>query len=148
MSIGKICNREVIFVQSDTSLQEAAQLMRQHHVGALVVVDGVSGKRQPMGLVTDRDLVVEVQALELDATVITVGDIMSQSVTVQENSGVFEAIQLMRDRAVRRLPVVDEQGELTGIVSLDDFLRLLSDELSLLSALIAREQAKESHARH
>lgn len=148
MSIGKVCNREVIFVQSDTTVQEAAQLMRQHHVGALVVVDDVSGKRQPMGLVTDRDLVIEVQALELDATVITVGDIMSQSVTVHENSGVFEAIQLMRDRAVRRLPVVNEQGELTGIVSLDDFLRLLSDELSQLSELVAREQAKESRARH
>lgn len=148
MPIGEICNREVIIVQRDTTVQEAARLMRQHHVGALVVVKEVSGKRKPVGLVTDRDLVVEVLATQLDAEAITMGDIMlPELVTVPENSGVFEAIQFMRARAVRRLPVVDGQGALVGIVALDDLLSLLAEELSELSALVSREQEKESRAR-
>lgn len=148
MPIGEICNREVVIVQRDTTVQEAAQLMRQHHVGALVVVRQVSGKRKPVGLVTDRDLVVEVLATQLDAVAITVGDIMlSELVTIPENSGVFEAIQFMRTKAVRRLPVVDGQGVLIGIVALDDLLSLLAEELSELSVLVSREQEKESRAR-
>lgn len=148
MPIGEICNREVVIVQRDTTVEEAARLMREHHVGALVVVEEVSGKRKPVGMVTDRDLVVEVLATQLDAAVITVGDIMLAELgTVPENSGVFEAIQFMRTKAVRRLPVVDGQGVLIGIVALDDLLSLLAEELSELSVLVSREQEKESRAR-
>ena len=148
MPIGEICNREVVIVQRDTTVQEAAQLMRQHHVGALVVVEEVSGKRKPAGLVTDRDLVVEVLATQLDAEVITVGDIMLPELgSVPENSGVFETIQFMRAKAVRRLPVVDGQGVLVGIVALDDLLSLLAEELSELAALVSREQEKELRGR-
>lgn len=148
MPIGEICNREVIIVQPNTTVQEAAQLMRQHHVGALVVIKEVSGRRKPVGLVTDRDLVVEVVATQLDTGVITVGDIMlPELVTIQEDSGVFEAIQFMRARAVRRVPVVDGQGALIGIVALDDLLSLLAEELSELSALVSREQEKELRSR-
>lgn len=149
MAIGEICNREVVIVQRDTTIQEAAKLMRSHHVGALVVVKEVAGKRQPVGLVTDRDLVIEVLAPELDASVITVGDIMlPKPVTVPETTGVFEAIQFMRDKAVRRLPVVDGLGALIGIVALDDLLSLLADELSELSTLVTREQKREMDSRH
>jgi len=148
MPIGEICNREVVIVQRDTTVAEAARLMREHHVGALVVVEEVSGKRKPVGLVTDRDLVVEVLATQLDAAVITVGDIMLAELgTVPESSGVFETIQFMRAKAVRRLPVVDGQGVLIGIVALDDLLSLLAEELSELSVLVSREQEKESRAR-
>ena len=148
MPIGEICNREVVIVQRDTTVAEAARLMREHHVGALVVVEEVSGKRKPVGLVTDRDLVVEVLATQLDAAVITVGDIMLAELgTVPESSGVFETIQFMRTKAVRRLPVVDGQGVLIGIVALDDLLSLLAEELSELSVLVSREQEKESRAR-
>ena len=148
MPIGEICNRKVVIVQRDTTVQEAAQLMRQHHVGALVVVEEVSGKRKPAGLVTDRDLVVEVLATQLDAEVITVGDIMLPELgSVPENSGVFETIQFMRAKAVRRLPVVDGLGALVGIVALDDLLSLLAEELSELAALVSREQEKELRGR-
>lgn len=148
MPIGEICNREVVIVQRDTTVQEAAQLMRQHHVGALVVVDEVSGKRKPVGLVTDRDLVVEVLATQLNAAAITAGDIMLQELgTVLETGGVFETIQFMRAKAVRRLPVIDGQGMLIGIVALDDLLALLAEELSALAGLVSREQDKELRAR-
>lgn len=149
MAIGEICNREVVIVQRDTTVQEAAQLMRTHHVGALVVVREVSGRRHPVGVITDRDLVVEVMAPELDASVITAGDIMlPKPATVLETTGVFETIQLMRDKAVRRVPVVDEHGALIGIVALDDLLSLLTEELSELSSLVSREQKREMESRH
>lgn len=148
MPIGEICIREVVIVQPDTSVQEAAQLMRQHHVGALVVVEEKSGKRKPVGLITDRDLVVEVLAPQLDAATITVGDIMLPELeTILETSGMFETIQFMRAKAVRRLPVVDKQGALIGIVSLDDLLELLAEELNNLSGLIASERQKELRSR-
>jgi len=148
MPIGEICNREVIIVQRDESVLQAAKLMRQHHVGDVVVVEERGGRRVPVGIVTDRDLVVEIIAPELDSTVITVGDITAMELaTVKENNGVFEAIQYMRSKGVRRLPVVDDGGGLVGIVTLDDLLGLLADELGALARLVDREQKNELSSR-
>lgn len=149
MPVGEICNREVVFVQADQSAFEAAQLMRQHHVGNVVVVEERGGLRVPVGIVTDRDLVVGIVAPGLDPAAITVGDIMaSELATVAENIGVFEAIQYMRAKGVRRLPVVDGRGGLAGILTLDDLLELLADELIALVRLVKREQRKEMMSRH
>ncbi|HET7831500.1 MAG TPA: CBS domain-containing protein [Gallionella sp.] len=149
MPIGEICTREVVVASRDTSVLEAAQLMRQHHVGALVVADATDGKRKPVGLITDRDLVVEVMAPQVNPTSITVGDIMLQELSsIQENSGVFEAVQFMRAKGVRRLPVVDKQGWLIGIVSMDDLLALLAEEMNEMAGVISHEQSKETHTRH
>jgi CBS domain-containing protein len=144
MAIGEICNREVIVVAPETTISEAAQLMRQHHVGDVVVVTEAGGRRQPVGIVTDRDVVVEVVATGLDPAVLTVGDIMVPDLaTVPEKTGVFEAIRYMRDQGVRRMPVVGEDGSLIGILALDDLLKLLGEELGALARLVAREQGKE-----
>lgn len=144
MAIGEICNREVIVVAPETTISEAVQLMRQHHVGDVVVVTEAGGRRQPVGIVTDRDVVVEVVATGLDPAVLTVGDIMVPDLaTVPEKTGVFEAIRYMRDQGVRRMPVVGEDGSLIGILALDDLLELLGEELGALARLVAREQGKE-----
>lgn len=149
MPIGEICNREVVIAQSSNSTLEAAQLMRQHHVGDVVVVEDRDGVRVPVGIVTDRDLVVEITAPELNQTAITVGDIMTpELVTVKEDTGVFEAIQYMRTKGVRRLPVVDDNGGLVGILALDDLLELLAEELFALARLVKREQKKEMMSCH
>ncbi len=148
MSIGEICNREIIVVQRDDTVLQAAKLMRQHHVGDLLAVEERDGRRVPVGIITDRDLVVEIIAPELDAAVITVGDIMvTKLATVKESSGVFEAIQYMRSKGIRRLPVVDDDGGLVGIVTLDDLLVLLANELGALARLVEREQKNESSRR-
>jgi CBS domain-containing protein len=127
---------------------KAAQLMRQHHVGDLVVVDERSGVRLPVGMLTDRDLVIEILAKEVPVTQVTVGDIMSLGVaTVRESDGVYEAIQLMRAKGVRRLPVVDALGALAGIVTVDDLLDLLADEIAGLAKVTTREQAREKDTR-
>ena len=145
MPISEICNREIVIVRRDDTVLEAARLMRQHHVGDVLVVEERNGIRVPVGIVTDRDLVVEIMAPELDQSVITVDDIMAPELTtVKEGTGVFEAIQYMRNKGVRRLPVVNESGGLVGILTLDDLLELLSEELFELAKLVRYEQKKEA----
>ncbi|MEP6605115.1 MAG: CBS domain-containing protein [Nitrosospira sp.] len=148
MAVAEISNRGVIILQRDDTILKAAKLMRQHHVGDVVVVEERGGVRVPVGIVTDRDLVVEIMATGLDQTVITVGDIMIQELaTVKESTGVFESIQYMRSKAVRRLPVVDENGALVGILALDDLLELLSEELLAIVKLVRHQREKETRRR-
>lgn len=148
MSIGEFCNREVVIARAEDSVAEAASLMRQHHVGDVLVVEERDGRRVPVGLVTDRDVVVEVVATGLDARAITLGDIMvGELATVGEDVDVFDAVQYMRTRGVRRLPVVSADGALAGIVTFDDVVALVAEELDALARLVAREQKKEASAR-
>ncbi|MBX3629172.1 MAG: CBS domain-containing protein [Nitrosomonas sp.] len=148
MPISELCNREVIIVETEDSALEAARLMRKHHVGDVVVIEEQNSIRKPVGIVTDRDLIVEIMATGLDPAVITVGDIMaSEFVTVKGSAGIFETIQYMRRKAVRRSPVIDDSGELVGIITMDDLLQLLSMELSELTRIVDRETDKESKQR-
>jgi CBS domain-containing protein len=145
MPISEVCNREVVIVRAGDSVLEAARLMRQHHVGDVLVVEDRGGSRVPIGIVTDRDLVVEIMAAQLDPTAITVSDIMvSELVTVKESAGLFEAIEYMHAKGVRRLPVVDDSGGLVGILTLDDLLELLAEEMAALARLVKYEQKKET----
>jgi len=145
MPISELCNREVVIVPRNASVQDAARLMRQHHVGDLIVVEKHNGSQVPVGIVTDRDLVLEVMAPDVDKAAVTVGDIIGQKlVSVRENTGVFESIQYMRAQGVRRLPVVDSHGSLVGILTLDDMLELLSEELLELVKVVRHEQQKEA----
>jgi len=148
-SIGEICSREVVFATRDTTVAAAAKLMRQHHVGCLVVVDAMNGgKRVPVGIVTDRDIVVEVTATDLDPAVITAGDIMDpELVTAREGEGLLESMEIMRYKGVRRLPVVGADGQLTGIVTLSDLLEIIAEQLGELAKAVAREQSRESAVR-
>jgi len=148
MAIGEVCNREVVIVERSTSIVEAARLMRQFHVGDLVVVEKAAGKARPVGIVTDRDIVLEVIAAEVAVNSLTVGDIMTADVaTVRETEGVFETLRYMRDQGVRRLPVVDSTDYLIGIITLDDVLELLAEEMGELAKLLARERQRESASR-
>lgn len=148
MPISEFCNRDVVFATRKMSVPEAAQLMRQFHVGDLVVVDEVDGKRMPVGIVTDRDMVIQIIAKSLDFNEFCVGDIMSpQLVSVQEKEGVFETIRLMRAKGVRRIPVVNQEGGLEGIVSAEDILDLLAEEMTELAKVAPREQEHEAQTR-
>jgi CBS domain-containing protein len=148
MAIGEICNREVVFVTRQVRVDEAARLMREHHVGNVVVVTDEGGLRKPIGILTDRDVVVEVVAAGLEPAVLSVEEIMTPYMaTVPEKTGVFEAIRYMRDKGVRRMPVVGEDGALIGILALDDLLELLAEELGALALLIKREQTREIRER-
>ena len=148
MPVGEICNREVVVAERTTTIVEAARLMRRYHVGDLVVADEVQGRRVPVGMVTDRDLVVEVIAREQPFASCTVSAIMSATVVcVPETAGVIETIQLMRSHGVRRVPVVDAGGALVGILAADDLLDLLAEELSALARIAPRGQEREVRSR-
>ena len=148
MAIGEICNREVVVVTRENTAKDAAQLMRKHHAGDVVVVMEKGGLRTPVGILTDRDIVVDAIAVGLDPATLKVGEIMTPGLaTVAEDTGVFEAIRYMRDKGVRRMPVVDADGDLIGILALDDLLDLLAEELGALARLISREQNRESRLR-
>ena len=148
MPVGEICNREAVVAERTTTIVEAARIMRRYHVGDLVVVDEVQGRRVPVGMVTDRDLVVEVIAREQPFASCTVSAIMSATVVcVPETAGVIEAIQLMRSHGVRRVPVVDAGGALVGILAADDLLDLLAEELSALARIAPRGQEREVRSR-
>ena len=148
MKIGEICSRIVAFATKDMSLPEAAKLMRQHHVGSLVVVQEESRGRIPVGIVTDRDIVVEVLAPELDYRNMVVGEIMSSRlITARETDEMLQVLHVMRQRGIRRMPVVMESGVLAGIVTLDDLLEIVAEELEDLVDAIAGERMKEEQAR-
>ena len=148
MTISAICSREVITVHRDATVLHAAMLMRQYHVGDVIVIEDREGRAVPVGILTDRDIVIELVATDLDCRVITVGDIMLAHLTVvKEDVGIFEAIQLMSSKGIRRLPVVDKNGSLLGIVTLDDVLQLLAKEFDALAKLVRHEQKNEASAR-
>ena len=148
MNIGEICNRDVIVTTADTSIQEAARQMRTHHVGSLVIVEEKDGVLLPRGIITDRDLVMEVLAEDVAVDQVTVGDVMSYAlITARECDGLQETILRMRSRGIRRLPVTDDTGNLVGIMTVDDLLGLYCDELGNLAKLISREAEREQRNR-
>jgi CBS domain-containing protein len=127
--------KKVITVHPDTPLSAVARRMDEHNVGAVVI----SENRKPMGLVTDRDLALQLGARGLPPQT-PVHKVMSQPVqTIYRDDGVFDTTQVMMERGIRRLPVVDNEGLLVGLVTLDDLLRVLSRELSNLAQGIKSE---------
>jgi CBS domain-containing protein len=148
MSVGEYCNREVVIAEKDTEIREAARLMRKCHVGGLVVVERQGEDTIPVGVVTDRDLVVEVLAQELEPGSLTVEDVMSLNlITARENDDLWDTLGRMRSQGIRRLPVVNDKGGLVGILTADDVLELLSEGLGDLIKLIKREIGKEAQSR-
>ena len=148
MSIGEICNREVVIMRRGESLLEAAQLMRQQHVGDGVVVEEREGVAVPVGILSDRDLVIEVLAKEMPLESVTVGDVMSNRLLVtKESDVVLDTIKDMRTRGVRRVPVVNEAGALVGILALDDLIELIAEQLTDMVGLLATELRHEREQR-
>jgi CBS domain-containing protein len=145
MKVRDFCSPEVVTVAPDASLREAALLMRNRHVGALVVAQRTGGVERPAGILTDRDIVVAVIAVPgARPEGIRVADAMSQPVVVaHEDDGVFEAVETMQRKAVRRLPVVGADGGLRGMVSADDALRVLSAELGKLAEALRWGRKRE-----
>lgn len=144
MSVGEYCNREVVIVAKTEPVREAVKLMRSHHVGDVVVVEKRGELPVPVGILTDRDIVMEILAEGIDLDAVNIGDVMSfDLVTVEENTPFLDAINLMRTRGVRRLPVVDANGGLTGILTVDDILELVTEQLTGVVGLLLKEQAQE-----
>ena len=137
MTIGRICTREVDLADPDESVQVAANRMNARNVGTLVVIDE---DKRPLGILTDRDLAVRVVGKGLSPGSTEVAAVMSPAPdTVNENSAIEAVISTMRRLSHRRLLVVDDQGQLVGLISLDDILDLLSEEFTEIGKLIRKE---------
>ncbi|HUH93725.1 MAG TPA: CBS domain-containing protein [Casimicrobiaceae bacterium] len=148
MSISEFCTHNVVCATRDTTALEAARLMRHHHVGDVVIVDESDGVRKPIGIVTDRDLVVEVMASGVDPSAIKIGELVLRSPVIIEDSASYaETVRLMAVNGVRRMPVVGPGGALLGIITLDDMLRQLTSPLAALADLAGRARSFEAQTR-
>lgn len=144
-SVGDICTRIVSIAYPSLSVEEAARVMQRQHVGSLVVVEEASpDDRRVVGMVTDRDLVTAVLAAQRDPHGLAVADVMSRTVvTAGEDDSVLDVLAAMRRNAVRRVPVVGPQNRLIGIVTIDDVLQLVAEEMQALAAAV---NAAQRHA--
>ena len=148
LTVGELCTRITVIAQRKMGVDEAARLMREHHVGCVVVVDETLAGRLTVGILTDRDIVIAVVARDLTPSVVTVGDVMSTDLaTVREADSVLDALATMRHKGVRRLPVTDAKGSLIGLITLDDVLGVISEQLRGLVGTIASEQQREKRLR-
>lgn len=149
LTAGEICKRKITVGYKQTSVVAAAQLMREDHVGSLVVVDEENGSRQVRGIITDRDIVMSVVATGLHPEPLCLEDIMSDRlVTAHEADSLLDVMRAMREHGVRRVPVVGVQDELVGLLTLDDALKILSQEMNLLVGSIGVSVHNERARRH
>ena len=149
MTVGEICNRDVVVAPKTQGIVDAAKRMRASHVGDLVVVENRGNEHVPIGIVTDRDIVISVVAGDPDhINYLLVSDVMSDDlVTAREPESVEAALRKMEEHGVRRLPIVDGDGVLVGILTLDDVLQYLTAQQNELVALVAQEQRRERQFR-
>ena len=148
MTVGVICNPNVATIGPDQGVTDAAVLMREEHVGDLIVVTLRGGRTVPIGILTDRDIVVGVVAKRMSADAVTVGDAMTGKVlTLRKDDELGTALREMRRHGVRRAPVVDRDGALAGVLSIDDVIQHLAGQLGRLADLIRVEQEAELHRR-
>lgn len=148
MHVGEFCNREVVVIEEESSITEAAVVMRENHVGDVVIVRKQYGKKVPVGILTDRDIALEIVALSADPEAVRVGDAMSfELTTVNEDDDLLHVIEVMRDKGIRRVPVVDIDETLVGIMTVDDILDLLSEVLIDLTHLVDRQKRREAKTR-
>ncbi|MBI4583729.1 MAG: CBS domain-containing protein [Planctomycetes bacterium] len=140
MAAGRICQRQVDLAEAEESVQVAAQRMRQRMVGTLVIVNQ---DKEPIGILTDRDLVIRVLAEGKDTGETRVGEVMTAPVrTVFEHTPIEIALSTMRSGAMRRLPVVNKDGKLVGILSLDDIMLFLAEEQAQIGSLLEEESPR------
>lgn len=144
MTVGKFCTRSVVIASKESSIVEISKLMREHHVGDVVIVSHDGDLPKPIGIITDRDIVVELLAKDVSLDTVSVGDVMSfELITAKESDSIWDTMHLMRAKGVRRIPVVNDQGGLEGILTADDLLELLADELVMLAKVPLQEQIIE-----
>lgn len=148
MTVGKFCNREVIIADKESSIVEIARLMRRHHVGDVILVTGSGDRSRPVGILTDRDIVIELIACDVPLDSVCAGDVMSyELVTAREEDSIWDTLKRMRAKGIRRMPVVNDKDELEGILSVDDLLELFAEELNQLARVPFCEQQLEGDRR-
>jgi CBS domain-containing protein len=137
MSLGNLCRKDVVTVKSGTSIREVAKLMEEKNIGSVVI----DGEGEKFGIITDRDILLRVLSKNLDPNTAPVDDIMTWKnvLILREDMGLFEALEQVKKSAVRRFPVLNADGNLVGIITLDDIITILSKELADVARIIENE---------
>ena len=144
MNVGSVCARRIVSIDSRGTLAQAASLMRDHHVGALVITSNASEGLHVEGIVTDRDLVIDVLARGLDSATVRIGELVSaEVVSVSEGDDLESAIAAMQETGVRRLLVTGADRQLVGVVSLDDLIAVLATRMDGLAKVIRSGMQRE-----
>jgi CBS domain-containing protein len=145
MKVTRIYTRNIISATRSSTLQEAAKLMRDNHVGALLITEDAPNDDRAVGILTDRDLVVHAIAEQLDPERVTVDEIMTPEIAgIDRDADVHHAMHTMRELGVRRLAVTSEDGAVVGVLSLDDIVDALAVEMSSLAGVIRSERVHET----
>jgi CBS domain-containing protein len=148
MKLKDLCVLDVACCTPETTVAAAARLMRERHAGDVVIVDNADEEREPVGILTDRDIVIEVLAKGRDPNKTTVAEIMAtQLVVAGESEDSTQALQRMAAHGVRRIPVIDDARCVVGIITLDDLLREQAEQASRLLEVVTKQQAKERRGR-
>lgn len=148
MDIASICRREIVTIDEQASLRDAAGMMRSHHVGALVVTANEGEQPRVVGIVTDRDLAIEVLARDLGGSDVKVGQLASRRLAgVPAHGNIGDAVAAMQRAGVRRLLVTEENGQLAGFISSDDLFEALAGQLGTLAGALRAGTARESAER-
>jgi CBS domain-containing protein len=148
MKVGEYCKRAVVAINGKADAAAAAQLMRNEHVGFLIVYRDGDELQRPVGVLTDRDLVLAVMARDVDARTVTVEDVMTrQPLIANESDELSDLLQAMRMAGIRRVPVVDVRGALVGIIAIDDAIDVITGLMCDISGSIKHEQRQEWRAR-
>jgi predicted transcriptional regulator len=147
MSVGKICARNVISIDRNVDVANAARVMRSKRVGYLVVTDVAGHGQEPVGVITDRDIVIKVTAIDVDPRMVKVGDVMTSAPLLARDADEIDGtLHQMRALEVRRVPVVDAQGQLIGVLSLDDVVDHLVCQLADVAGSIRGQRPTERRA--
>jgi len=148
MKVGDYCKRAVVAIASSAEAAAAAKLMREEHVGFLIVYREGDALQKPVGVLTDRDLVLGVMARDVDPHAVTVEDVMTrQPLIANDSDELSDLLQGMRLAGIRRVPVVDVRGALAGIMAIDDAIDVVTGLMCDIAGSIRSEQRHEWRAR-
>lgn len=148
MQVSAMKTHNVVWIEDTESAARAAELMRSRHVGSLVAVKQPNGERRPVGILTDRDIVLALAATDTDPATISVADVMTRNVvTCSETQDIFDAVALMSHHGIRRLPVVNAKGGLSGIVTADDIVGAVGTMMAELGKALAHGTSLEMQRR-
>lgn len=149
MKIGEVCNCSVVTVDRESSVLSAAKVMRKFHVGDVVIVEQRGTDPVPVGILTDRDIVLEVLALEVSPDSLRVDDVYTSDnlVTAQIDDTVETVLERMRTHGIRRIPIVNSKGALKGIFTMDDSLGLIAEHFKRIVQLMDNQRQREDRLR-
>ena len=143
MKVGTLCTRETVIITPHDTLSKAASLMKNYDIGSLIVVDEARDKNKPLAIVTDRDIVLKAVACEKNSDIPLSTILSDQLVTAHEDELLFDTLEKMKYVGIRRMVVVDDDGFLVGLLSMDDIIDFLSDEMETISGLFSRSRKLE-----